>query len=207
MIDPTPHPPRETAFWKRVSRDPDGHWRGDWPVASDGRRLQHTWNGRVNVNPARAAWELTTGESLGNHRLYRKCDEARCVKPDHHATTKIPPDPLKDPEVVRHLIDSLPPRRACGTCGYPLAPAGGCSHCRREKRRRREQYVRAFGGPPPVQTTEQKARQERVYDRPEERPARPRLRVLRSDAWSVEAEESEQQPTLDEIMDDIFGVS
>jgi hypothetical protein len=182
---------RPSIFWARVETPPNPsratglgapHWIGNWPMAHDGRRMQHAWRGHKNVNPARAAWEICSGTPLGSHRIYRVCDEPRCVNPAHHTAAKY--DPFKDPEVLRMLVEGLPERKLCGRCGYALAPAGSCSHCRKEQRQRARE--RAYGRPEPP-----------LPQPVAESPTNGHLRLLPP---------PEPLESLDDIMDDIFGV-
>ena len=68
-------------FWDRVEKSENGCWiwTGDYGIRGYG-----TVNCDGTTKMAhRHAWEITTGELLGDRIIRHNCDNSKCVRPDH----------------------------------------------------------------------------------------------------------------------------
>lgn len=73
-------------FWKSVEKMPSGCWHWTKSVRSEKMpygKLMFVWNGARIQLAHRAAWLLTHGELPTDKHVLHKCDNPRCVNPDH----------------------------------------------------------------------------------------------------------------------------
>jgi hypothetical protein len=78
--------PFRDAFWRRVRRDPDGCWL--WIGAITSLGYGKFYVGRIRgrsctIRAHRMSWILAHGENPGGLLVCHRCDNPRCVNPDH----------------------------------------------------------------------------------------------------------------------------
>lgn len=74
MFDPT-------SFWERASRPAGGCW--EWQFSLDTHGYGHMWiEGRLRL-AHRVAWELEHGSIPEGMFVCHRCDNRKCVRPDH----------------------------------------------------------------------------------------------------------------------------
>ena len=71
----------QTAFWKKVRKTTSGCW--GWVGASSGAGYGHTRIGGRNISAHRTSWELHFGAVPDGMCVLHRCDNRRCVRPDH----------------------------------------------------------------------------------------------------------------------------
>ena len=76
-----------TRFWTSIAKDPsvDGCWEWTGALGPDARPRFFVRNS--GVTPLRISWFVATGELPQAGRMTRRCDNARCVRPEHFAWT------------------------------------------------------------------------------------------------------------------------
>lgn len=76
----TTYPPAETRFWQRVLKS-DGCWEWQGGVAVHGYGRIHSNGSQIRVH--RYSYELNVGPIPDGLYVLHRCDNRRCVRPDH----------------------------------------------------------------------------------------------------------------------------
>jgi hypothetical protein len=74
-------------FWSLIAKDlsADGCWEWTGAIGPDARPRFFVRNS--GVTPLRIAWFVATGELPRAGRMSQRCENARCVRPEHLAWT------------------------------------------------------------------------------------------------------------------------
>jgi hypothetical protein len=102
-------------FWGRVDRgDGDECWCWTGPVGPDGR-ARFFRQGRKE-DAARVAYTLTRGAIPAGYEVCSRCDDPRCVRPDHQALVLARPDEVVLPHarLSRAMAATIRARYAAG---------------------------------------------------------------------------------------------
>lgn len=70
-------------FWSKVARVDSGCWEWQWSIFSQTGYGQFALDSKTPVNAHRMAWELTNGSIPDGLHVLHKCDNRKCVNPDH----------------------------------------------------------------------------------------------------------------------------
>jgi hypothetical protein len=70
----------ERKFWSRVAKS-DGCWEWTGPIARNGYAVQ--WNGERQEYVHRFSWRIYFGAIPADMQVCHRCDNRRCVRPDH----------------------------------------------------------------------------------------------------------------------------
>jgi hypothetical protein len=70
-------------FWSKVSRVENGCWDWQWSVFTQTGYGQFALDSKTPVNAHRMSWELTSGSIPLGLLVLHKCDNRKCVNPEH----------------------------------------------------------------------------------------------------------------------------
>lgn len=128
--------PLEVRFWAHVSKG-DGCWEWMGARTNAGHGTVNVGGGRFD-RAHRVAWRLAHGEIPDGHVVRHRCDNARCVRPEH-LELGTQRDNIHD-MMSRGRGRGQFQRRAQCSKGHPIEQVRGyrrCRTCRREECRRR----------------------------------------------------------------------
>jgi hypothetical protein len=70
-------------FWSKVSRVENGCWEWQWSLFKQTGYGQFALDSKTPVNAHRMSWELVNGTIPANLLVLHKCDNRKCVNPEH----------------------------------------------------------------------------------------------------------------------------